>query len=334
MYRRFLSRNLFTCAALITVAVFLFRLSPAAGIACLAVYVCLILLSGYLLFQFALNPRSRRSMTKHLHDAVHTTEENEKAYEWIMKHGQKRTLRSRDGITLSGLWIPNPGAGRIAFICHGYGDNRFESVARTALHFFDAGFHVFLPWARAHGESGGRYIGMGWPERRDCRNWLEELAAKEPESPILLFGVSMGGATVMMLSGEKLPEQVKGIIEDCGYSSVWEEFSLQLKNLFGLPAFPFLPAASLFCKIFCGFWLSEPSAVKQLKKNRLPILFIHGEADSFVPYAMMDTVYGACPVREKIKLSVPGAGHAMSCRIQPELYWHVIFRFLEKVKVI
>ena len=111
---------------------------------------------------------------------------------------------------------------------------------------------ALYPDALAHGESDGKFIGMGWLERPDVLAWTDAIIQKDPEAEIILHGVSMGGATVMMASGEDLPDNVRCIVEDCGYSSAWDEFSLQLKNVFHLPAFPVLNAVSIFSKLRRG----------------------------------------------------------------------------------
>ena len=148
---------------------------------------------------------------------------------------------------------------------------------------------------------------------------------------MVLFGVSMGGARVMMTAGEAdLSPSVKCVIEDCGYTSVWDEFAGQLQEMFGLPTFPVLDAASLVTQIRAGYGFKEASAVEQLKKNVRPMLFIHGEEDTFVPYSMLDVVYSACAGPDKERLSVPGAGHGEASWKDPELYWSTVGAFLDK----
>ncbi len=138
----------------------------------------------------------------------------------------------------------------------------------------------------------------------------------------------MGGATVMMVSGEDLPPNVKAIIEDCGYSSIYDEFSYELKHLFKLPAFPILYFASLITKIRAGYsLLRDGSCTEQVSKSKTPILFIHGDKDDFVPFYMLDKVYGAANC-QKEKLVVEGAGHALSAMTNPKLYWSAIKAFL------
>ena len=124
-------------------------------------------------------------------------------------------------------------------------------------------------------------------------NGLKVLTENGQQEQITLYGVSMGAATVMMTSGEKLPDNVKAIVEDCGYSTVNQELQYQLKELFNLPSFPLVNVTSGITKLRAGYFFGEASAVKQLQKNHLPMLFIHGENDTFVPFSMLDEVYNA-----------------------------------------
>lgn len=131
--------------------------------------------------------------------------------------------------------------------------------------------NVLAPAARAHERSGGDYIGMGWPERLDIVAWIERIVQADPEARILVFGESMGAATAMNVAGESLPANVKCIIEDCGYTSVWDEFSLQLKDVFGLPSFPLLDVANLVCNVRAGYDFHKASSVEQLKHATVPM---------------------------------------------------------------
>lgn len=124
---------------------------------------------------------------------------------------------------------------------------------------------------------------MGWDKRFDILNLIESIVTQNSDAEIVLFGVSMGAATVMNVSGEILPSNVKAIIEDCGYTSVWNQFSYQLKELFSLSAFPMMHGASLITKLRAGYWLSQASPIEQVKKSVTPMLFIHGDQDDFVP---------------------------------------------------
>ncbi len=247
---------------------------------------------------------------------------------WTLAHTTEQWMQSRDGLMLHARLISNPGH-RYALLCHGYRCNGLM-MGLIAHRFSDRGFSVLLPDARGHGQSEGRYIGMGWNERRDIVDWCERIIRDDSEAVICLYGISMGAATVMMTSGEEeLDSRVRWIIEDCGYTSVWDEMVHQIRDMFGLPSFPLIPRSDLITFIRDKYGFREASCVRQLKKNTRPILMIHGEKDTFVPYWMLERVYDAV-AGEKEKLSVPGASHGTSCTHAPETYWNAVDAFLKK----
>ncbi|MGN0399703.1 MAG: alpha/beta hydrolase [Blautia sp.] len=186
---------------------------------------------------------------------------------------------------LHGLFLPSIEAGvsKYVILCHGYRNDCCE-LGYYARHFWKKGYSILLPDARGHGESEGNYIGMGWKERKDILEWIDTLCKKDPKAQIVLMGISMGVATVMMTAGETLPSNVKAVIEDCGYTSVWEESHAQIRHYFHLPAFPFLYICSAVSKLRYGYSFKEASALNQIKKCRCPVLFIHGSEDTFVPF--------------------------------------------------
>lgn len=234
---------------------------------------------------------------------------------------------SEDGLTLTAYRFFDQPSHRYVIACHGYG-NQASGMAENAYVFWQMGFNALLPDARGFGQSEGDYAGMGWHERRDIIGWCDYILEEDPQAEIVLYGVSMGGATVMMTAGEAdLPEAVRLVIEDCGYTSVWDEFAAQLDQLFGLPTFPLLDVTSLVTQLKAGWNFKEASALKQIEACTIPVLFIHGEADTFVPYEMVHTLYeaAACP---KALFTVPGAAHAESASVDPEGYWGAISDFL------
>lgn len=235
---------------------------------------------------------------------------------------------SEDGLRLHGmLYRPSTASThRWAILCHGYG-GRLEDMLDQGVAFSRMGFHLLLPDARGHGQSEGAYIGMGWPDRRDIVMWIRHVIAIDPEAEIVLYGISMGAATVMMTSGEPLPTQVKVAVEDCGYTSAWDEFAYQLRKLYHLPPFPVLHIASLMTRLRMGYGLKEASAIHQLARSHLPILCIHGAADTFVPVTMLDAIYEtAHPPKEK--LLVAGAGHGGANVVGGKAYWDTVQRFI------
>ncbi|MTV82791.1 alpha/beta fold hydrolase [Lactobacillus sp. CRM56-3] len=217
---------------------------------------------------------------------------------------------------------------KTVIISHGYKGNR-ETMANYAHMFYNMGFNVLLPDDRAHGDSAGEYINFGWLDRLDYLNWINKLiAVKGEDEKILLFGVSMGGATVEMLSGENLPTQVKAIIADCGYSSIKEEMTYLLKEQFHLPEYPIEPLVSTINRQRLGFYLGDVSSIDQLRKNRRPILFIHGGKDTYVPVKMAYENYRATKAPKQLWI-VKNATHAESFWYNPEAYQHRVGQFLK-----
>lgn len=287
--------------------------------------------AGNYFYTLALDPRADRSM---IFQAPHNrmdapNEQYDELREWqqSIKLEQEQMLSS-DHLNLNAYKIEHPeGSGKWAVIAHGYNAEAL-SMLEPARHFYEQGYNILLPDARGHGQSDGDYIGMGWPECKDMVQWIEHLTIQQPDAKILLYGVSMGAATMMMTAGEPLPDNVRAVIEDCGYTSVKEEFSYQLKQLFGLPSFPVINFASAVAKVRAGYTLGEADAVRQLKKAKVPILFIHGTEDTFVPYEMLDKVYQAAGSKKE-KFAVKGAGHGMAAAVAGDEYWQRVFQFAD-----
>jgi len=142
-----------------------------------------------------------------------------------------------------------------------------------------------------------------------------------------MHGMSMGGATVLMASGEDLPDNVKLVISDCSYTSAYDEVAYQLKSMFGLPDKPIVPDTSKYVYEKHGFSFEEVSALKKLEKTTVPVLFIHGKADTYVPTSMVYELFTACPA-EKTLYTVAGARHCESVVINTEIYWDVVKEFI------
>ncbi|MDR1625407.1 MAG: alpha/beta hydrolase [Spirochaetia bacterium] len=225
---------------------------------------------------------------------------------------------AKDGVSLRGYYRGGPSR-RTAVLVHGYGTNA-SLMADYARFYLEDGINVFLPDNRAHGASGGQWVGMGWLDRDDLLVWIQALIEKANGGcEILLHGISMGAAAVMMAGGAEIPSQVKCLIADCGYTSVEAQFKYQLEHMFGLPPFPLFHIASLESKIIAGYGFAEASALEAVKKSRIPIFFIHGDADDFVPARMARELYESAPGEKRLWL-VPGAQHAMAYYANPQEY--------------
>ena len=182
---------------------------------------------------------------------------------------------------------------------------------------------------RACGDTDGNYLGMGWLDRKDILSWINWIVAQDSDARIVIHGISMGAATTMMTAGEDTPDQVVAFIEDCGYTSVWDIFSSELKLRFGMPEFPLMYTANLFAIAKAGYSFKEASALNQVKNCKKPMLFIHGTADDFIPYEMMDILYQAKPGNNKEKITAPGAGHGEAMYLLGDEYWDDVFAFLK-----
>lgn len=139
----------------------------------------------------------------------------------------------------------------------------------------------------------------------------------------------MGAATVMMTAGEDIPEAVRAVIADCGYTSEWDIFAYHLKLMFHLPTFPLLNLADIIEKLRRQASFREASAVSAVEKSRVPILFIHGEADVYVPYAMVHELVDAANCKKEL-LTIPDTPHACSAYADPSRYWSTVFSFIEQ----
>lgn len=232
-------------------------------------------------------------------------------------------LTSFDGLKLHATYFPGmeDGTGwpadvsgvKKAVICfHGYTGEGLSNHIAIADYFLKKGYAMLMPDARAHGESEGEYIGFGCLDRKDALSWVNWLIGTcGDDVEIMLHGTSMGGATVLMASGLDLPCQVKGIVSDCGFTSPKEVFTHVLNHMYHLPAFPAIQGADLLNKRLAGYGMDECNAKYEVQKAKVPILFIHGSSDTFVPVSMCHEIYENC-ASPKRKLIVEGAAHAES----------------------
>lgn len=238
-------------------------------------------------------------------------------------------LESRDRLKLHAyLFETHPYSHKWVIPLHGY-MNQGSDMFFFAAMFSQQGFNALVPDLRGAGKSEGDYIGMGWDDRLDVVSWINRIIEHDAQAKIVVYGISMGAATAMMTAGEDLPKNVTAIVEDCGYTSVADEFSYELHNLYSLPAFPVLPLADKAIRGKAGFSIYQASSVEQLKKAKVPMLFIHGDKDTYVPTEMVYKVYEAAPV-EKELLIVKDAPHASSSFVNPILYFSKIFEFVNK----
>lgn len=318
----------------------------------------LLVCGGYYMLGYALRPAELASRSRNMEDSFKQLFQSYPYMEeWVDSLQQAGALRdlymdSNGGETLHALCIaaPQP-TGRTAVIVHGYTDNAVRMLMIGHLYNKVLGFNVLLPDLHGHGLSQGNEIQMGWLDRLDVLQWTamadelfgrndvmgivtDTIAVRTPGTQIVVHGISMGAATTMMLSGEVehgIHQQpfVKCFVEDCGYTSVWDEFAGELKARFGLPVFPLMNVTSALCKMEYGWDFREASALEQVKKCTLPMLFIHGDADTFVPAWMVHPLYEAKSDPKELWI-VPGVKHALSYHDYPEEYTRRVKEFVGK----
>ena len=239
---------------------------------------------------------------------------------WYLRARRERAeIQSMDGIPLVGRIIRPEGepVGCI-LLMHGFHGSPCHDFGPIFSFYHDRGYLLLVPDERAHGESGGKYITYGIRERWDCLCWCRYLTERfGTEMPVFLDGISMGAAVVLMASSLPLPENVRGIIADCGYTSPYDIMRHVLRHGFHLPVFPILGMAGLLCRLIAGFGLREYSTLEAMKTNTHPVLFVHGLADHFVPSYMTEQNYQACRAEKQV-MYVEGAGHGLSYLVKRE----------------
>lgn len=300
----------------ITISIFIILLTLFIGVSSLV---------GVLFYNLALNANYSKDIIyaeyndKNLNDAQKWLEEKSNYSDKYIESYDKLQLHS---------YVVTQNSNKWAIVVHGYGGSG-KLMSDKSKYFYDMGYNVLIPDLRGHGKSEGDYIGMGWKDRLDIISWINFIIKENPNAEIVLHGTSMGAATVLMTSGENLPSNVKAIVADCAYTSAWDEFSYQLETYLKVPSYYILNVTNMVTKLKAGYSLKEASALESVKKATVPILFIHGDKDKFVPYSMMDKLYDATS-SPKEKLTIDGGEHANSDLVSPFLYWLTVEDFLNQ----
>lgn len=241
---------------------------------------------------------------------------------------QEVSIETHDGLTLLGHAILNPTpTNKWVIALHGYQSNEEES-SLIARHFYDAGFNVLTYGLRAHDQSDGQYIGMGYLDKEDLVTWTEALVEAYPDSEIFYHGTSMGGATVLFASGLALPSNVKAIVSDCAYTSIWAIFSSEMKKRFNMRPFPILYLALIVAIFKAGYNIRDGNVLEYVTKCELPIFFIHSKPDDFVPVSMVYDLYEAKDSGDKELYVTEHGGHAEAKFAEPDEYYKRVLEFV------
>lgn len=252
--------------------------------------------------------------------------------QWLIEQQpETHYIITSDKLKLTGKFLPAAvPTHKTVIAVHGYRSRGIYEFSAIVDMYHTHGYNVLLLDNRAHGESEGRYAGFGILDRYDLLQWIRYVLANiDPLAEIYLHGVSMGGATVLMVSEFRLPENVKAIIADCAYTDVWEILNHVFKRKYHMPMAPVMEIANLICKRKAGYSFKNISTVDALTNNSLPVLFIHGSEDDFVPVEMSRVNYDACVSEKKELVIVDNANHAESFYRNPELYEKAVFGFIE-----
>ncbi len=258
---------------------------------------------------------------------------------WIDSLRSAGALRDTFAVLSSGarqhaIFVRSPRAdGRTAVVVHGYSRDAVDMLHIARIYAQDMGYNIILPDLHGHGQSDGDDIQMGWNDRLDVLEWIgmaeRMFAVPGKPSRMVVHGISMGAATTMCVSGEPTPDFVKCFVEDCGYTSAWDEFAHEQRGRFSLPEFPLLYTTSVLCRLKYGWSFGEASPLKQVAKCRKPMLFIHGGNDDFVPTAMVFPLYRAKLAPKQLWVA-RGSAHAVAYRDHKAEYARLVKDFVTR----
>ncbi len=237
-------------------------------------------------------------------------------------------IQSFDNLRLHGTFINN-NSDKLVICFHGYSSKGLNEYASMAKFYYEQGLSLLIIDERNHGDSEGIYTGFGVLDRLDAQKWIEYAVERLGKSiKILLHGDSMGGATVLMSTGLPLPSNVKCIIADCAFTSAYDVFSHILKRDYHLPKFPIMNVAELITRNKAGYGFKDVNTLDCVSKTNIPILFIHGDKDDFVPVWMSEKNYEACSSPKKL-LIIEGADHAESYYVDTECFENAVTEMIK-----
>lgn len=243
--------------------------------------------------------------------------------EWMLKtrslSHELISTKSFDGLTLYGKYYECKKGAPIEIMFHGYRGGSERDLCGGVLRAFKLQRNVLVIDQRASGLSQGKVITFGINESKDCISWVNYAVERfGKDVKLLLTGISMGASTVLIASAKELPENVVSVVADCGFTSAKAIIKKCIKDMH-LPPTLLYPFIKLGGKIFGKFDLEETSPIEAMKNCKVPVIFIHGDDDAFVPYCMSKENYHAC-VSKKELLIVKGAGHGLSYPVAPDEY--------------
>lgn len=289
------------------------------------VLFCLWLAAGYLGFKVAicrgreLDINDRESIKGTSWDTYYT--EIQEGIKWIdSQKSEDVEIVSEDGLKLHGRLIRHPDAHGIVLMFHGYRTHTEVDFSASSHVYYGCGNHILLIDQRASGKSEGKYIGFGVLESRDCKCWTEYAARQFGEDfPIILAGLSMGASTVLMASAQPLAGHIRGIVADSAFSSPKEIIQKRIQQMYPIRGGIITAAIGVWSRLLAGYGIREMNVCDCMKNNHIPVLFVHGKADSNVPVEMTERAAKICPAEKELFL-VEGAEHGTGYLVENEIY--------------
>ena len=256
------------------------------------------------------------------------------AHQWLTEHNaQDIWTTSIDGKKLHGLWVPADNAIGTVLLVHGYRSTPLLDFAIAFPFYYERGFNILVPDQRSHGKSEGKFITFGVMESGDMEQWIYYHNKNYGLFPLVLHGLSMGASTVLYMADRALPDNVKGLVADCGFTSPKEILSSVFKSVTHLPALPSILVAECCVRFLAGFSLWQCDSRRSLATAKLPVMMVHGKDDDFVPCKMTEESFAAC-ISEKSLLLVDGAKHGVSFLVEPDQYHEMLSKFIEKYTIV
>ena len=259
-------------------------------------------------------------------------QQKEEAIELLnSKTSEALEITSHDGLTLKGTLYRLCNNNKVMLAVHGYHGDGMCDMGRFAKMYEALGYDVLIVDQRASGSSEGNRVSFGYHEQEDGILWVNKLVEIYGQDvEVVLHGMSMGGATVInMGANDKLPAQVKAVISDCSYDTMKTQLRHSLHTQTQLPIEFTLWLLDIFCNSRLGFKFKQNSQIEAVKKAKLPMMFIHGDADDYVPYAMQEKLFEACVSEKKVQVSVPNAKYESCYVLAANYYEKEVRKFLE-----
>lgn len=240
-------------------------------------------------------------------------------------------IKSYDNLKLVAKYFKKENSNKMIIMFHGYRSIAENDFGAQAKWYHENGYNVLLVDQRSHGKSEGKYITFGVKEKYDVVSWCEYVTNNFKElNEIILAGMSMGSTTVLLASALNLPRNVKGIIADCGFTSPKDIMSKVAEKRYGINGEMILPLVNILCIVIAKFDLYEANVPAAMYKNQLPILFIHGQADDFVPSKMSKENFNACKSKKRLVL-IDTVNHGLSYFVNKKKVQNAIQKFLTEI---